>query len=77
MFEHLCLRWKAKADPFVPHLLRALVARLTIRLLASLEHSLVLSSPCRNARYRNEYIINYAFLVMLSVLLVMVVTKAK
>lgn len=53
------------------------MAHLTIRLLASPGRSLVLSSPCRNARRRNEYIINYAFLVMLSLLFVMVVTKAK
>lgn len=77
MLEHLCLRWKGKTDPFIPHLLRALMAHLTIRLLASPGHALVLSSLCKNAWYRNEYIINYAFLVMLSVLFVMVVTKAK
>lgn len=53
------------------------MAHLTIGLHASLGRSLVLSSLCRNAWYRNDYIINYAFLVILSVLFDMVVTKAE
>lgn len=77
MPERLCLGWKGKADPFIPHLLRALTAHLNIGLRASPERALVLSSPCRNAWCRNEDIINYAFLVMLSVRFVMGVTQAK
>lgn len=46
---------------------------LTIGLLLCL----VLSSPSRNACDHNEYIINYAFLVVLSTVFVTVVTKAK
>lgn len=46
---------------------------LTIELLLCL----VLSSPSRNAWDRNEYIINYAFLVVLSTVFVTAVTKAK
>lgn len=68
---------EGRADPSIPHLLRALTAHLTIGLLTSPGHSLVLSSLCGNAWCCNEYIINYAFLVMLSLFFVMVVTKAK